>query len=736
MGPFGNWFNEIPSGTYIITESADGMDPITSDAFQLLESGKRVRIINYFEEGPPPTPKPESPGSIYGLVLFCDNADRVGDVDFIISFDGGPMSAAAVAAAVTPCDVPFGPSGVLMLYPFDLATMEIDEASGELIPISLFGNFSASDLPSGYYALGYVAPDTGDVTISRPFAVDEQLDLYIEINIFSAVMATGFIDVYKDFCVDPARVGEVAFQVNAPDDVFLPTITKQATASTECRFSNDGDGSFDFTLTNLDTGRTWTETLVGGGSTTFAGVPTGTYTLTESHEGNVHTSAPFSFEATLGNSSIYVRNFIAERDWEPGDINEENADVFVDAYVCVDVSRDGGAEYFHFGPVVGETGPDLASGDVAALDTASSGSTAECREATEDDGLQFSLVPADGAGDPIPFSFDGNGSYYPDAESVPSGDYLITEATTGVSTGILRLSGHHYLEFLKYEPLPPAEVTVNASSADPAVADTLPDDATWTVSQNGVDLFSDTFAAEHLQLPVSLPVSNPIAYGSYDITVSAGPTFAPFTQSFTVDQPTEVFEVVLTPVAPAETIDVIVTLMTVDGGDLPTGTEVCLQGAEYDVCWALDAVAGRMIAAAAPSGTTVTFPTVPIGTYELSVPANAPYLAYSETIQVPESSPYAVTIVLQRQDVTPTSTPTEAPGTPTPTATVTPGAGTPAATATATATSPVTGLPSTGNGAGGTGGMATTLLARGSVLALIAAVGLAWNQHRTRGVVR
>ncbi|HVL24979.1 MAG TPA: hypothetical protein VM450_12905 [Thermomicrobiales bacterium] len=709
----GTWFGAITTGTYVATESGDGIGPITSDPFSLTETGQRLRIINYFSEEARPTPVPEGKGELFGTVLFCDDLDREGDVEFIISSESGPMR----AAAVTTCELPFTPSGLMMLYPVDPGTFEVDVASGAVLPISFFGGFGTSDIPSGYYALGYVAPDTGNVTISRPFVIDALSAPYIEVNIFSAVIAAGSIEVYKDFCVDPARAGEAAFQVNAAEEDVPPLLTAQATA-TECRYSNDGDGEIDFTLTNIDTGRTWNETLVGDDWIAFHGVPSGTYTLAESRDGALHTSQPFAYEASLGSSSIYVRNFIAERDWEPGE-EAEFAEVTVYGYACSDLSRNGGAEYFHYGPQAqGEPGLTLAA-------AAQGSSTAECREATEEDGLQFSLAPADGEGETIPFFYDGFGTYYLAAEGIPAGDYIVTEELTGVTTGVVRLAGSHYFDFLKYEQLPAASVTVNVSSANPAIADTLPAGATWTVSQNGVELFTNTFAAEHLQLPASIAVTNPVAYGTYDITVSAGPAFEAYAGTLIVDQPEEIVDIVLQPVpvepSPTpvvETNDVIVTVTTVDGGEIPTGTQVCLTGEEYDVCWALDATAGRLIAAAAPSGTTVMFANVPLGAYELWVPANAPYQAFAQTIQVPESSPYEVTVVLLRQGDTPS--PTAMPGTPTPAATAT---ATPASTA-------VTALPVTGNGAAGDGTMATGLLAAASVAALLAAAGLAWSQRR------
>jgi hypothetical protein len=194
----GTWFNEIPSGMCTVTESIDGQEPITSEPFELVETGKRVRIINYFPEEERPAPDFEGAGNLNGLLLFCSAPGRDGDVDFIIESEGR-----LAAAAVATCDVGSFISGQLVLYPVDRDTGDVDVDAGETLYTSPFGDFSAYEILSGYYALGYQSPATGDLTVSEPFAMYGGGWASIEVNVFSAPVATGDIEIYKDFCVDP-----------------------------------------------------------------------------------------------------------------------------------------------------------------------------------------------------------------------------------------------------------------------------------------------------------------------------------------------------------------------------------------------------------------------------------------------------------------------------------------------------------------------------------------------------
>ncbi|HVL25826.1 MAG TPA: hypothetical protein VM450_17175 [Thermomicrobiales bacterium] len=131
-------------------------------------------------------------------------------------------------------------------------------------------------------------------------------------------------------------------------------------------------------------------------------------------------------------------------------------------------------------------------------------------------------------------------------------------------------------------PAPPAaaSVTVYVSSADPAVADALPDGSTWTVSQGGVPLFSDTFAPEHLALPASISVTNPVPFGSYDVTIDAGPAFESYTGTFAIETAEAALDIVLTPVEEESPIvpRQMFQVMVPDGLKIPRGAAITLLG--------------------------------------------------------------------------------------------------------------------------------------------------------------
>lgn len=686
------YFESVPVGTYTVTETVDLS--VTSDEFTFTGPLHRVRIINYVaEDTDRPAPPAEGTGSLYGNVYFCSDPDRAeGDVDFIVR-------AGFVLQDVSTCEAGTATSGQVTLYRLDGPDGEIDPEQTESLYTYPDGTFEAYDIPTGYYRLGYSSPEIDEAAISEPFEI-YGYDTRAEINVFTAPVASGHVDVYKDICVDPERAGEALFQVNEPFPAFIgiPQGEFQASASSSCRYATEADGPFTFTLTSVDTGETWTQEMEFD-SVFFEGIPSGTYTLTETHDGTTHTSGEFEFEFELdiagefGSYEVFVRNFIAEGDFSLPEDQTDNATLEIYGYICTDPERDGEAEFFFYSE------PQFLPA-----------ATAECRVPGAFDDLSFTAIQTDENGVPLDGATEINfaagereaGVYVPTDGLLSEGFYVVTEATTGVSTGVLTLEGDHYLDFLKYAALPRAEVIVYLSSADPSIADTLPDDASWTVSQGDTVLFTDTFAPEHRDLSTEqvIPVENPILYGTYTVTVDGGPDFEPYTAEFVVDEPIEDFFIELQPVQPTTpeptptteptpgetptttpvpgtptptpdgtppaeetTTDVIVTVRTVDGGDIPDGTEVCLTSTDgdYDECLTLDEVAGQMVVAAVPSGTTISFSDVPAGTYALTVPANAPYLAYAETIEVADGEPYEVTVVLQLDDETPPAT--ETPGT-------------------------------------------------------------------------
>src|SRR5699024_3057396 len=120
------------------------------------------------------------------------------------------------------------------------------------------------------------------------------------------------IDVYKDFCVDPEQTGSATFSVNnvselggVPQGELVPSAKTAAVASTNCRYSNETDGPFSWTLTNTDTGRVWTSKER---EPIFEGVPSGAYTLPEEWTGSAITSQEFTFDPQTANLMVVVRN--------------------------------------------------------------------------------------------------------------------------------------------------------------------------------------------------------------------------------------------------------------------------------------------------------------------------------------------------------------------------------------------------------------------------------------------
>lgn len=114
-------------------------------------------------------------------------------------------------------------------------------------------------------------------------------------------------------------------------------------------------------------------------------------------------------------------------------------------------------------------------------------------------------------------------------------------------------------------------VSLYLTSADPSLANQLPADATWTVSI-GDDSISDTFAAEHLQLPATIGVSNQMPYGHYSVTVNAGPVFEAYTTTFRIDEPNETFGITLEPVKTSAVTIVVDTADDSIAAELPADT--------------------------------------------------------------------------------------------------------------------------------------------------------------------
>lgn len=518
------YLESIVPGTYTATES-DGTTTATSDPFVIDAPSKRLRVINYVaEETPLPDPG-QGFGIISGTILFCTSPDRAeGAVDFFVRTESF-----MTAAITSECTTGGGTSGgSVFLYPADPVTGDIDPAGVTALWTDGV-EFWQDIIPSGYYVLGYVSPYTGEETLSQPFTIAHRAETTVDINVYSEPAFLTYLDVWKDICVDPARAGETSFQL----------ITEYALAATDgdvfdCRYSTPADGEYVFTLTNLDTDQTWERTVSGGEGLTFDNLLAGTYTLSETHEGVTATSEPFILDPAIGIWNwMNVRNFIAEKDWSEPEPGEDVAYIGIFAYYCVDGGRDGGYEWYRHAPIV--TGPSIAATADEAPPAPSP--TSDCITVGEPEGIGFTATRADGTGEPIEFFESGPGLFEiaPPSNSIPAGDYIITETATGATSGVVTIVGWTGMRFLLFEELPKGEVTLEITSADPAIADTIPAGSTWTVTNVNYPQFGATGSFdEAVALPATILLDEPLPYGDYRVEIDASPDFELYSEVFTV----------------------------------------------------------------------------------------------------------------------------------------------------------------------------------------------------------
>jgi len=172
-------------------------------------------------------------------------------------------------------------------------------------------------------------------------------------------------------------------------------------------------------------------------------------------------------------------------------------------------------------------------------------------------------------------------------------------------------------------------VVITVDSNDRSIASQLPATASWTVSQDGVVLDSDTFAESDLALPATINVNDPVPYGHYDVTVDAGPTFVPYSGTFRVDEAEESFRIDLTPVK-TSSVTVVVESSNEDiANSLPaTATWTVSQGGEV-----LDSDTFAESDLALPSSIPVTSK-LPYGTYDVVVDAGPTFAPYANSFVV------------------------------------------------------------------------------------------------------
>ena len=171
----------------------------------------------------------------------------------------------------------------------------------------------------------------------------------------------------------------------------------------------------------------------------------------------------------------------------------------------------------------------------------------------------------------------------------------------------------------------------------------------------------------------------------------------------------------ISPTQAPESGAVQVTVRTDDGGDIPGGAQVCLDGACQPIGGAIASVAAFQ--AAAPERSVVFDGLVP-GVYSVNVTDVSPYEEYAGVVTVEPGVTTSLDVVLSRAQA-----PTQTPDPATPTATTPPGTVAPTPSAGATG---VTGLPSTG--AGGQTGQNALALALAAVTLGLVTWALAWRR--------
>jgi hypothetical protein len=189
--------------------------------------------------------------------------------------------------------------------------------------------------------------------------------------------------------------------------------------------------------------------------------------------------------------------------------------------------------------------------------------------------------------------------------------------------------------------VPTSNVTLTVRSTNRSIANTLPADATWTVSVDGTPIATDTFAASDLSLPRAIAVDDAVPYGTYMVTISAGPIFQPFSQAYTVDSPSEGFDVPLDPVT-----DSAVTISVTSSN--PSAANTLPVDATWSVSSGGNPVDADTFAAddlALPASIPVTA-RVPFGSYDVTISAGPTFRPFSTTLVVDNVSE-SFTIVLQ-----------------------------------------------------------------------------------------
>jgi len=279
-----------------------------------------------------------------------------------------------------------------------------------------------------------------------------------------------------------------------------------------------------------------------------------------------------------------------------------------------------------FGLVAGSVSTIAAEADPESTETTTAEST-EVDEPTQESTETASETPTETATEPAEQTETATET----ATETETAEETETPTETATETATETEEATSVFTTLQAEE---STVTIYLRSANPAIASQLPANATWTVSQGDTVIASKTFAAEHRDLSTEkvIPVQDPIPYGTYQIAVSAGPAFQPYSRSVTLENPTEDILITLQPVTVANVTINIASAQPAFANAMPAGSTWTVSDGTNTMSGEFD---GAQLAL--PSSITVDNP-VPFGTYTIEIDAGPTFQVYTAQVVINEPS--------------------------------------------------------------------------------------------------
>jgi hypothetical protein len=379
-------------------------------------------------------------GAIGVTILHCTSAELEGQIDYVINQDFGGV-------AQGECEASLLPDGAVFLFKY-ANTGDTEPESVTLLSSFLTETFSIVD--AGYYRLGYSDSSFVEPTeLSEEFVVEYGEATVALVYVYTAPVDTSTLIIRKDICYNDDKALTTEFFVQQGDSL-LDGLLIATDDTTECRVATALDGTFTFILTDVNTGASIS---TAGSSTSIlpvaigslSGVPSGTYTMTEVVAGVTRTSDPFTIDASAGDYSVLVRNYL---EGDIPDLDGDGGQFILWAYDCINDAKAGTSEFFYNPGIVGDINefPGPQGGGFAS--SAEDATTENC---VASDQYEFQLE-----GDEIPEGFsaaavypmisgasvpgvanDDFGFIYTSSidgftpANMPAGEYVIRETTTG-----------------------------------------------------------------------------------------------------------------------------------------------------------------------------------------------------------------------------------------------------------------------------------------------------------------